>query len=82
MKSQQNRIELVTRTLRHYKCHYIPESLAIVFLGAAVGLFMRLLPNDQVKNRANDLFEFQRCFLSTQNKSHLNCLLFRVDFVV
>jgi len=36
--------------LLRYKCHYIPESLAIVFLGAAVGLFMRLLPNDQVQN--------------------------------
>lgn len=31
------------------KCHYIPESLAIVFLGAAIGLVIRLLPTEDLK---------------------------------
>jgi len=30
------------------KCHYIPESLAIVFLGGFVGAVMKLLPNDEL----------------------------------
>jgi len=30
------------------KCHYIPESLAIVFLGGFVGATMKLLPNDEL----------------------------------
>lgn len=32
------------------KCHYLPESVAIVFLGASIGLFMRLLPTEDVKS--------------------------------
>ena len=32
------------------RCHYVPESLAIVFLGACIGLFMRLLPTEDVKS--------------------------------
>ena len=31
------------------KCHYIPESLAIVFLGGFVGAVMKLLPNDELQ---------------------------------
>ena len=31
------------------KCHYIPESLAIVFLGAFVGAVIKLLPNEEIK---------------------------------
>ena len=32
-----------------YNCHHIPESLAIVFLGALVGLFMKILPSEDIK---------------------------------
>lgn len=32
------------------KCHYLPESLVIVFLGAFIGLFMRLLPTEDMKS--------------------------------
>ena len=31
------------------KCHYIPESLAIVFLGAIIGLSMKILPVEDLK---------------------------------
>ncbi len=31
------------------KCHYIPESLAIVFLGGFVGALIKLLPNEEFK---------------------------------
>lgn len=31
------------------KCHYIPESLAIVFLGAFIGAIIRLMPNEEFK---------------------------------
>ena len=30
------------------KCHYIPESLAIVFLGGFVGAIIKLLPNEEL----------------------------------
>ena len=30
------------------KCHYIPESLAIVFLGGFVGAVIKLLPNEEL----------------------------------
>jgi len=32
------------------RCHLLPESLVIIFLGAVVGLFMRALPADQAKS--------------------------------
>lgn len=32
------------------KCHYLPESLVIVFLGAVIGLFMRMLPTEDMKS--------------------------------
>ncbi len=32
------------------RCHYLPESLVIVFLGAVVGLFMRVLPSEDMKS--------------------------------
>lgn len=32
-----------------YNCHHIPESLAIVFLGAVVGLVMKVLPTEDIK---------------------------------
>ena len=32
-----------------YNCHHIPESLAIVFLGAVVGLIMKMLPSEDIK---------------------------------
>ncbi|QQP56282.1 Sodium/hydrogen exchanger [Caligus rogercresseyi] len=35
--------------LKTEKCRFIPESLAIVLFGAAVGLFMRILPNEDIK---------------------------------
>ena len=30
------------------KCHYVPESLAIVFLGGFVGAVIKLLPNEEL----------------------------------
>lgn len=36
-------------TILKYNCHHIPESLAIVFLGAFVGLIMKLLPTEDIK---------------------------------
>ena len=36
-------------TILKYNCHHIPESLAIVFLGALVGLFMKMLPTEDIK---------------------------------
>ena len=36
-------------SILQYNCHYIPESLAIVFLGALVGLIMKLLPTEDFK---------------------------------
>lgn len=36
-------------TILQYNCHYIPESLAIVFLGALVGLIMKILPTADIK---------------------------------
>lgn len=32
------------------KCHLLPESLVIIFLGAVIGLFMRLLPTEDMKS--------------------------------
>ena len=32
------------------KCHYLPESLVIVFLGAIIGLIMRILPTEGLKS--------------------------------
>ena len=37
-------------TILKFKFHYLPESLAIVFLGAVVGLTMRLMPTEDVKS--------------------------------
>ena len=36
-------------TILKYNCHHIPESLAIVFLGAVVGLVMKVLPTEDIK---------------------------------
>jgi len=35
--------------LLQYKIHYLPESLAIVFLGAGVGMFLKLMPETETK---------------------------------
>ncbi len=32
------------------RCHLLPESLVIIFLGAVIGLFMRVLPSEDVKS--------------------------------
>ena len=39
----------LVHTILKYNCHHIPESLAIVFLGAFVGLVMKLLPTEDIK---------------------------------
>ena len=39
----------LVHTILKYNCHHIPESLAIVFLGAFVGLIMKLLPTEDIK---------------------------------
>jgi len=39
----------LVHTLLTFNFHYIPESLAIVFLGATIGLFMRILPEEESK---------------------------------
>ena len=39
----------LVHTILKYNCHHIPESLAIVFLGALVGLIMKLLPTEDIK---------------------------------
>ena len=41
---------LLVHVMLQFRCHYLPESLAIVFLGAVIGLFIRLLPNDSIKS--------------------------------
>ena len=39
----------LVHTILKYNCHHIPESLAIVFLGALVGLIMKMLPTEDIK---------------------------------
>jgi len=39
----------LVHTLLRLNLHYIPESLAIVFLGATIGLFMKVLPEEESK---------------------------------
>ena len=41
---------LLVHLMLQFKCHYLPESLAIVFLGAVIGAIIRLLPNDSIKS--------------------------------
>nr|CAG4651711.1 EOG090X03SL [Triops cancriformis] len=41
---------LLIHTMLHFKFHYVPESVAIIFIGALAGLFLKLMSDQKIAN--------------------------------